>query len=69
VNSYDPSAWQPALRRALISARPDFFGLSAEEQLRYRVKPDNDEAASCDLPAESATWSAGATRKPKAQAY
>jgi hypothetical protein len=46
MNVLTPHAWQPELRRALISARPDFFGLSPEEQLRYRVKlPDDDRQA------------------------
>lgn len=46
MNAVTPPAWSPELRRALISARPDFFGLSPEEQLRYRVKlPDDDRQA------------------------
>lgn len=42
----DSSAWSPELRRALISVRPDFFGLPPDQQLRYRVKfPSKDRQA------------------------
>lgn len=36
-NSFDLSTWSPELRRALISIRPDFFGLSPEQQLLLRM--------------------------------
>jgi hypothetical protein len=46
MNSFDPLVWSPELRRALISARPDFFGMSPEQQLRFRVKlPSEDRQA------------------------
>lgn len=35
--------WTPELRRALMVARPEFFGWSDQEQLRYRLDlPDDD---------------------------
>ncbi|MBY0235415.1 MAG: hypothetical protein K2W93_10560 [Burkholderiaceae bacterium] len=46
MNSFDPLAWSPELRRALISVRPDFFGLPLDQQMRYRVKlPSQDRQA------------------------
>ncbi|MBC7379612.1 MAG: hypothetical protein H7346_19530 [Burkholderiaceae bacterium] len=46
MKSFDPSAWSPELRRALISVRPDFFGQPPDQQLRYRVKlPSKDRQA------------------------
>jgi hypothetical protein len=46
MNSFDPLAWSPELRRALISVRPEFFGLPADQQMRYRVKlPRQDRQA------------------------
>lgn len=38
--------WSPELRRAVMSVRPDFFGLPSEQRLRYRVDmPDEDRQA------------------------
>lgn len=38
--------WTPALRRAVMVARPEFFTWPAEAQLRYRVNlPDDDREA------------------------
>lgn len=38
--------WSPELRRAVMSVRPDFFGLPAMQRLRYRVDmPDEDHQA------------------------
>jgi len=42
----NPSDWSAELRRAVISVRSDFFGLSAQDRLRYRVKlPEADRQA------------------------
>lgn len=35
--------WSPELRRAVLVARPEFYAWSAQEQLRYRVKPPDDD--------------------------
>ena len=46
MNDDDPSHWPPALRRALISVQPGYFGWSPDEQRRYRVDlPDADREA------------------------
>lgn len=38
--------WSPELRRALMQVRPEFFGWTPEDQLRYRAAPpDEDRAA------------------------
>jgi len=46
VGDLNPSDWSAELRRAVISVRPDFFGLPAQDRLRYRVKlPEADRQA------------------------
>jgi hypothetical protein len=40
--------WTPALRRALMRVRPEFFGWSIPEQDRYRVNIPDSETAEID---------------------
>ncbi|MEQ1784886.1 MAG: hypothetical protein ABMA14_26360, partial [Hyphomonadaceae bacterium] len=46
MNEQDLHCWTPELRRAVMAARPEFFGWPAGERLSYRVKPpDADREA------------------------